>query len=325
MKRFADQTLYEILEVGADAAATDIERAYERARTLYGPGSLATYTLMSPEDASVLVRRIEEARSVLLDPAARAQYDASLAVSRPAAAPANGAYAAGSNGAAGLAPWSDALPPVIPALVPPVPAGPEEGDEPPAPVEAATPVEAAVPVALVPPGENVPPPIEVVPAAQPQAPEPIVAPPPAEPPPPAPAILLSQAAAAVGPPAPIPPAPPRPPILLDRQVGAPAPASPGTTDLVIPDGAAWSGDVLRRVREARGISIAQISERTKVTRHHIENIEGERFGQLPAAVYLRGILLALARELRLDGQKVARSYLERIAAGGAPPGDPSKR
>jgi cytoskeletal protein RodZ len=75
--------------------------------------------------------------------------------------------------------------------------------------------------------------------------------------------------------------------------------------------------VLRQVREGRGLSIQQIAERTKVTRHHIENIEAERFGALPAPVYLRGILVAIARELRLDGQRVARSYLERAAGAKA--------
>jgi cytoskeletal protein RodZ len=84
----------------------------------------------------------------------------------------------------------------------------------------------------------------------------------------------------------------------------------------MPEGAAWTGEALRRVREARGLSVPQIAERTKVTRHHVENIEAERFAALPAPVYLRGILLSLARELRLDGQKVARAYLERAAAAG---------
>jgi cytoskeletal protein RodZ len=84
----------------------------------------------------------------------------------------------------------------------------------------------------------------------------------------------------------------------------------------MPDGAAWTGEALRRVREARGITVQQIAERTKVTRHHVENIEAERYGALPAPVYLRGILLSLARELRLDGQKVARAYLDRAAASG---------
>jgi cytoskeletal protein RodZ len=86
----------------------------------------------------------------------------------------------------------------------------------------------------------------------------------------------------------------------------------------MPEGAAWTGEALRRVREARGITVQQIADRTKVTRHHVENIEAERFAALPAPVYLRGILLALARELRLDGQKVARAYLDRaVAAVGA--------
>jgi cytoskeletal protein RodZ len=88
--------------------------------------------------------------------------------------------------------------------------------------------------------------------------------------------------------------------------------------VVIPEGAAWSGEMLRQVREARGLTTAVLSERTKVIRHHLENIEGDRFGALPAPVYLRGILLTLARELRLDGPKVARSYLERMVGEGAP-------
>jgi cytoskeletal protein RodZ len=62
-----------------------------------------------------------------------------------------------------------------------------------------------------------------------------------------------------------------------------------------------------------------MAERTKLSRAHIEMVEAERFAELPVAVYLRGIVMCLARELRLDGQKVARSYLER-AAGAAKSG-----
>jgi cytoskeletal protein RodZ len=74
--------------------------------------------------------------------------------------------------------------------------------------------------------------------------------------------------------------------------------------------------VLRRAREAHGITIAQLCERTKILRSHMENVEADRYEKLPAPVYLRGILMALAKELRLDGQRVARSYLE-VAAGAA--------
>ena len=38
VKRLADQTLYEILEVRTDAAPEEIAQAYERARAIYGPG-----------------------------------------------------------------------------------------------------------------------------------------------------------------------------------------------------------------------------------------------------------------------------------------------
>jgi cytoskeletal protein RodZ len=62
-----------------------------------------------------------------------------------------------------------------------------------------------------------------------------------------------------------------------------------------------------------------MAERTKLSRAHIEMVEAGRFAELPVAVYLRGIVMCLARELRLDGQKVARSYLER-AAGAAKSG-----
>jgi DnaJ-class molecular chaperone len=78
VKRLADQTLYEILEVALDAPPSEIEAAYERARALYAPGSLATYTLMTPEEATLLTSRIEDAKRTLLDPDARTRYDASL-------------------------------------------------------------------------------------------------------------------------------------------------------------------------------------------------------------------------------------------------------
>jgi curved DNA-binding protein CbpA len=250
VKRLGDQTLYEILEVPTDAAPPAIEAAYDRARSLYGPGSLATYTLMTAEEAALLTSRIEEAKRTLLDPDARAHYDASLA---SPAAPARG-----ENGAA--APSFADLPPVIPAVQ--------------------------------------------VPGARTT--------PPAEPPEARPAELLREAARA---------APPAPaPIPLDREIRQPRQAASAAPEpeIPMPEDSLWTGDALRRVREARGITVQQIAERTKVTRHHVENIEGERFSALPAPVYLRGILLAIARELRLDGLKVARAYLERAGAAAKP-------
>jgi hypothetical protein len=354
VKRLADQTLYEILEVSFDATPAAIAEAVERARSLYGPGSLATYSLMSTEEAALLGRRIEEAQSTLLDPVARAHYDE--VITRPEPAP---AVRTGRGNGSAPAAWS--VPPVFPALKAPTVApslaepvradGRADAEEPPhahptapaarapEPVPAAEPVFSAEPV----------PADDPVPVAEPVlAGEPAFAAEPVSPPEPAPAAAERPFCP------PVAEASPRPvPILLSREVAPPpvsppvseAPASspgvvfplapaptpppaPGPTPvpmvqppappLPATDATAWSGEVLKQLREARGITLQQLAERTKVTRHHIENIEGDRYGHLPAAVYLRGILLSIARELRLDGQKVARSYLERVAGAAKP-------
>ena len=279
MKRLSDQTLYEILEVSVDAPPEEIERAYARASALYGPGSLATYSLVTPDEAQLLNNRIEEAKAVLLDPDARVRYDERIGV-RPRAAPPPPPAAHGVG-----TPWPPA--PAVPAEAAPAAEGaaPPAAEAPPVPA----PIALDAPISTPPPGA-----LEAVTG-------------PAEPPPAAPATPASPGAAALTPsPASQGPVPP-PPIPLKNEVPAPR-------ELLVPEGTAWTGEMLRQVREARGLTLPQLSERTKVTRHHLENIEADRFAALPAPVYLRGILMSLARELRLDGQKVARSYLERQAA-----------
>jgi len=82
VKPVSEQTLYEVLEVPRSATPHEVRRAYERARALFGPGSLASYTLLDPEEAESLSLRIEEARSVLLDPQARTAYDQRLPEAR---------------------------------------------------------------------------------------------------------------------------------------------------------------------------------------------------------------------------------------------------
>ncbi len=295
MKRLADQTLYEILEVPPDASGDQIQAAYDKARALYGPGSLVTYTLMEPDEAALLEARIEDARGTLLDPERRARYDDALR--RPAEARETAAAIGGAAGPAAPTAIALADPPPLPpvaATAGPTPLRPTIllG----AALEAAGPADAPAP-----------------PRAAPILLRREVPAPPAE----APEIPATPAAAA--------PSEAEPEVSAPRPAREAPPASPSTPGPVIPPPLpdAWTGDALRQVREARGISVQQISERTKVTRHHIENIEADRFASLPAQVYLRGFLLAIARELRLDGQKVARSYIERLG-GGQPPPVPSK-
>jgi hypothetical protein len=294
VKQLSDQSLYEILEVPLGAAREEIEKAYERAKSLYAPGSIVTYSLVDPEDAQYLAQRIEEARSVLLDPEARSTYDARLAAG---SAPAN------------VEPFPAPQPAVGPSRATPEPV---RQAEPPRTSRSPLP---AFPV-IIPPLrttaqpslEPVPPPPQAAPERTPPPFAAVTQQPPSDPPAAAPAALL--ASAAVTPPVEVrpPPAPPQP---------------DARPDFRFPEGTPWTGEMLRRVRESRGLTLQQIAEKTKVTRRHLESIEGDHYPMLPAPVYLRGIIMSLAKELRLDGQKVARSYLEMMTAATAP-GQPPK-
>ncbi|HEY1586811.1 MAG TPA: helix-turn-helix domain-containing protein, partial [Polyangia bacterium] len=81
-----------------------------------------------------------------------------------------------------------------------------------------------------------------------------------------------------------------------------------------------TGELLKTLREARGIDLAEISQRTKVSVHHLRSIEDEAWAAMPAQVYLRGFLVEFARFLRLDVQHVTRSYLARYTKGKAATG-----
>ena len=80
-----------------------------------------------------------------------------------------------------------------------------------------------------------------------------------------------------------------------------------------------SGAVLRKIREARGIELGDIAHRTKISERHLRAIEDERYGDMPAAVYVRGYVTEYARSIRIDVQKAVESYLRRYNARNAPP------
>ncbi len=73
----------------------------------------------------------------------------------------------------------------------------------------------------------------------------------------------------------------------------------------------FTGALLRRVREARGIDLREVAHRTKVSAAHLAALEEEAFDQLPPLVYVRGFLVEVAKLLKLDPSQVARTYLRR--------------
>jgi flagellar biosynthesis protein FlhG len=84
----------------------------------------------------------------------------------------------------------------------------------------------------------------------------------------------------------------------------------------------YTGPLLRQIREALGIELREIAERTKIGMAFLGSLESEHFGKLPASVYVRGFLGEYARILGLDGKRVVETYLERYrAARGATAND----
>ncbi len=80
---------------------------------------------------------------------------------------------------------------------------------------------------------------------------------------------------------------------------------------------AFTGPLLKQIREARGIDIHAIAQRTKVGVSHLRAIEDEHWANLPAAVYVRGFLTEYARYLRLDAARVTQGFLARMHAARA--------
>jgi curved DNA-binding protein CbpA len=77
-----EQSYYEILEVRPSVDPGALQRAYMIARATYQPDSAATYSVFNDEDATAILRRIEEAYSVLSDSEKRAAYDQHLSEKR---------------------------------------------------------------------------------------------------------------------------------------------------------------------------------------------------------------------------------------------------
>lgn len=99
--------------------------------------------------------------------------------------------------------------------------------------------------------------------------------------------------------------------------GVDSPAETTSSEPSVPEvdeNTEFTGALLRALREARGLSLKDISGRTRIGTNHLHNIEEEAYDLLPERVFLRGFLLSVARELKLDAKRVADTYLLRRGA-----------
>lgn len=76
------------------------------------------------------------------------------------------------------------------------------------------------------------------------------------------------------------------------------------------------GAMLREARESLGISIGDVSSRTRLSVDQIRAIEEENLERLPEPVYVRAFLRAYAKALDIDYEPVVNDYVTRCGGGG---------
>lgn len=74
----------------------------------------------------------------------------------------------------------------------------------------------------------------------------------------------------------------------------------------------YTGQLLRSVREARGLTVQELSETTRISVRYLEAIEGDGFDALPSSTFVRGYVREMARLLKLDEAAVVNGYMRRL-------------
>ncbi|MBS1959897.1 MAG: helix-turn-helix domain-containing protein [Bdellovibrionales bacterium] len=77
----------------------------------------------------------------------------------------------------------------------------------------------------------------------------------------------------------------------------------------------WSGSAIRRIREARKITLEDLADFTRISKAYLQAIEDEDYKKLPAVVYCRGFLQQIAKRLKLPNDQMISKYIIRMKAG----------
>lgn len=205
-------SLYDVLDVDARATVEEIKRAYQIAQKSYGRGHMATYGLFTETERLEILRGVQGAYGVLIDPERRRQYDEELRM--------QGKY---PTRRAAMDPARDERQSPLPMLNVQYTQKREDLDE----------------------GRGIEERVQE--------------------------ILASVA-----------------------------------------DSGTWSGQLLRQIREIRGLSLDEIAQRTKVSRGHLRSLEEDTFDYLPPDVYVRGFIAQISKVLGLDPELTTSRFMAHI-------------
>src|SRR5918999_1004852 len=69
------------------------------------------------------------------------------------------------------------------------------------------------------------------------------------------------------------------------------------------------GEQLRLAREARGISLREISEQTRISTRYLEAIEADDYKRLPGGIFNRSFIKAYAKQIGFDEKAALEGYM----------------
>ncbi|HKS29415.1 MAG TPA: helix-turn-helix domain-containing protein [Pyrinomonadaceae bacterium] len=85
--------------------------------------------------------------------------------------------------------------------------------------------------------------------------------------------------------------------------------------------AATFGEQLRLAREARGITLREISEQTRISTRYLEAIESDDYKRLPGGIFNKSFIKAYAKYIGFDEKEALEAYARTAREQGTSPDD----
>lgn len=78
------------------------------------------------------------------------------------------------------------------------------------------------------------------------------------------------------------------------------------------------GEKLKQAREARGISISEVAEQTRISPLYLESIEKDDYKPLPGGIFNKGFVKSYAKFVGIDDQEALQDYSRLMSSQGEP-------
>jgi cytoskeletal protein RodZ len=85
------------------------------------------------------------------------------------------------------------------------------------------------------------------------------------------------------------------------------------------------GEKLKQAREARGVSISEIAEQTRISSHYLEAIESDDYRTLPGGIFNKGFVKSYAKYVGVDEQEALQDYAKLVSEQTANQPEPEMR